>query len=222
MNQSIEKLLQGYLRFYHKNRGGQTGTLRKFKTVQSPKVMVIGCSDSRVDPAIITEALPGDLFMIRNVANLIPPYEEDREHYHGVSAALEYGVKGLGVENIIVWGHSNCGGIRALMGSDETVQKFEFVSKWLDLVRPVKQKINADMPDADFECRCRCCEEASIKQGLKNLETFPWIRDRIASGALVLHGWYFDIAEHKLLEYHPETDRFEISSIHLQIHPDSA
>lgn len=164
---------------------------------QKPKVLVLGCCDSRVDPAIILDCDPGDLFVIRNVANLVPPFE-NAGHYHGTSAALEFGVCNLGIEHIIVLGHAQCGGIRALM-EGSSGDGHSFIKSWMKLAESAKERAlskSNEGTDAAKEC-----EKEAILASLSNLMTFPWIKSRVEDRTLELHGWYFDIEEGKLFAY---------------------
>ena len=174
---------------------------------QMPSTLVVGCCDSRVDPALILDCAPGDLFVIRNVANLVPP-AENQGHYHGTSAALEFGVRNLAVQHIIVLGHAQCGGIHALLeggvASDDS-----FISEWMTIADAARQKIEQELAGASSETRHRACEQQAILVSLNNLMTFSWIRERVEQGSLALHGWYFDIERGELLGYDPVAGRFE-------------
>lgn len=177
---------------------------------QSPKVMVIACSDSRVDPAIVTDAEPGDLFVVRNVANLVPPYEPDSA-YHGTSAALEFAVRFLGVEDIIVLGHAKCGGIQALMEGARVPQSdrpAEFIAQWMAIAERARGEAVA-AAHASREQGLRALEQAAIAVSLENLRTFPWIASRLRDGRLRLHGWYFDIGSGELHALDQLSGRFE-------------
>jgi carbonic anhydrase len=157
---------------------------------QRPEVMVIACSDSRTDPAIIYGAKPGDLFVIRNVAALVPFYEPDQRP-RGTSAAIEFGVKALGVRHIIVLGHSFCAGVRCLLEHDHGGERFEFVSDWVNLAREVRDEMNGLVPDAERAVIARRAEQATVLASLRHLTTYPFITDRVQAGQLALHGWYF-------------------------------
>ncbi len=160
---------------------------------QKPKVVLIACSDSRVDPAIVLHADPGDLFVVRNVANLVPPYEREG-HYHGTSAALEFAVQSLEVGHVIVLGHAHCGGIRSLFEKPAPDGEGNyFVPAWMDLVRSAYLRVEATMPDAPQAAKTRVCEQSAVLVSLENLMTFPCIRHRVGDGRLRLHGWYIDI-----------------------------
>ncbi|WP_295641074.1 carbonic anhydrase, partial [uncultured Mailhella sp.] len=143
---------------------------------------------------------PGDLFVVRNVANLVPPYAPDGGR-HGVSAALEYAVKHLRVQDIIIMGHACCGGIHALVAGSEGEDRDEFIGPWVDVARHALEKVNEAMPGADAADRARACELWNVRLSLDNLLTFPWVKDAVEKGGLSLHGWYFDLQSGELLEY---------------------
>ena len=157
---------------------------------QTPHTLIVACSDSRADPALIFDAAPGQLFVVRNVANLVPPYEPDGQ-LHGVSAALEFGVKVLNVSRIVVMGHAHCGGVAAMRdGAPDTVQ--DFVAPWIAQGTPVVRRVaEASGPD---DCE-QATEEAVVRLSLDNLRSFPWIAEREADGRLELTGLHFGIAE---------------------------
>ncbi len=176
---------------------------------QKPKVAIFACSDSRVDPAIVLQADPGDLFIVRNVANLVPPHERDGQ-YHGTSAALEYAVEHLEVDHLIVLGHAHCGGIRSLFedpgeGNDSN----RFVLSWMSLVRSAYLRIQGTMPNASEDEKARACEQSAVLVSLENLMTFPSIHQRVGNGQLRLHGWYIDIRSCALHVYDSTRQRFE-------------
>ncbi len=158
---------------------------------QRPKVMVVACCDSRADPQMITDAGPGELFVIRNVAALVPPYVLDGR-LAGVSAALEFGVKGLEVEHVIVLGHAMCGGVRSLMEFGDADPRFDFVGQWVGLLAEVRDEVRTLVSEAEPALLARYAERAAVLVSLRNLSTYPWIAERVAAGKLALHGWYFD------------------------------
>ncbi len=174
---------------------------------QTPSTLVVGCCDSRVDPALILDCAPGDLFVIRNVANLVPP-AENQGHYHGTSAALEFGVRNLKVQHIIVLGHAQCGGIHALLEGG-VAKDDSFISEWMTIADAARQHIEQEHANASSEERHRACEQQAILVSLENLMTFSWIRERVEQGSLSLHGWYFDIERGELLGYDATARRFE-------------
>ena len=174
---------------------------------QNPKALVIACSDSRVDPALMFDQEPGDLFIVRNVANLVPPYEP-KPGYHGTSAALEFAVKGLEVSDIIVMGHAQCGGIQALIGmADGKQPEGEFIGPWMSIAEPAVQIAQQD--NNKDRHRAVQTEQAVVRLSLQNLETFPWVTERIANGSLELHGFYFDISNGFVQWLNPTEDKFE-------------
>jgi carbonic anhydrase len=205
----IEKLTAGFREF----RDGRFQEQRAmYETLvdqgQSPKVAVVACADSRVDPAIVLQADPGDLFIVRNVANLVPPYEREG-HYHGTSAALEYAIEHLQVAHLIVLGHAHCGGVRSLFENPATDDNERFVPPWMSLVRSAYLRVEGTMPDAPLEVKAKHCEQSAVLVSLENLMTFPFIRERVSNRTLRLHGWYIDIRSCMLHVYDPIKQYFE-------------
>jgi carbonic anhydrase len=209
LKKSLEQLVEGF-RLFRAQHFVENDTLYRQLTTrgQTPKVMVVACCDSRVDPAIVLNSAPGDLFVVRNVANLVPP-AEGRAGHHGTTAALEYGVRFLGVKHVIVFGHAQCGGIQALMQRTGIDDPDSFISDWMQLVEPAREAVERELSDASPEMRARACEQKAIGVSLQNLMTFPWVRERVDSGQLALHGWYFDIEQGQLLQYNKTTRQFE-------------
>ena len=161
---------------------------------QSPEIMVIGCADSRVSPEVIFNAGPGELFVVRNVANLVPPYAPDGRH-HSTSAALEFAVLQLGVQHIVIMGHGRCGGIRAITEPGDPLSTGDFIGKWLAGVRDVAETVEHHHGPAE---RLTLVEQASVEHSLANLRTFPWVRVRESKGQLTLNGAWFDISQGEL------------------------
>ena len=155
---------------------------------QSPDTMVIACSDSRVDPQAIFAAVPGEMFVCRNVAALVPPYQPDAAGYHGTSAAIEFGVRVLKVARLVVLGHAQCGGVRAIAYGPPP-QARDFVAAWVDIGRPALAKLNSEAKPP----RLSDIEIEVVRLSLANLMTFPWIADPIKAGRLSLCGYLFDI-----------------------------
>lgn len=204
----IKRFISGFRTFQENYFGSDASHFEPLKQGQSPKTMIIGCSDSRVDPALLTNCAPGDIFTVRNVANLVPPFE-DTNGRHGVSAALEFAVCHLGVEHIVVLGHSGCGGIKALMAGTCGCLGGGFISNWMSIAAAAKERVLAELPDKEPALQQQAAEQAAILLSLENLRSFPWIDQRVADSTLSLHGWYFDIARGELLEYQPEKGGFE-------------
>jgi carbonic anhydrase len=157
---------------------------------QSPDTMIIGCCDSRVSPEVIFDAHPGELFVVRNIANLVPPFTSDGV-CHGVFAALEFAVQVLGVGHIIVLGHAHCGGIRAYAEHGPPLSPADSIHKWMSLIAPAADLAGA--PDGRDGYLTRL-EQASITKSLENLLTFPYIESAVQRGVLELHGAYFDVS----------------------------
>jgi carbonic anhydrase len=189
-------LVDGYQRFRRTGWSEQRERWEQLAEGQSPKVMIIACSDSRVDPAQIFDARPGELFTVRNVANLVPPYEPDGG-YHGVSAALEFAVTQLGVEEVIVMGHGFCGGCAAaLTGAFTDAEPGEgaFIAHWIEMLGGARRKIRAEHELLDRDA-FHAMELEGVRVSLRNLRTFPWVVEREQAGRLNLHGAYFAIAD---------------------------
>jgi carbonic anhydrase len=188
-----KRFRQGYWRRYQKrfNDLAQHG--------QSPPAMVIACSDSRVAPEVIFDCGPGEIFVVRNVSNLVPPYAPDTGN-HGTSAALEFAVTALEVRTIVVLGHSLCGGIRALMAGPKG-DHGDFIESWMAIAHTARARV-CDSPEApnDFGTLCAQCERESIRVSLANLLTFPWIKSRVEEGKLTLAGMHFNVETGKLEE----------------------
>lgn len=189
-NLVILRLLAGFRRFKEKYFEGENPLFSRLSTGQAPRTLIIGCSDSRVDPAILSSASPGEIFVVRNVANLVPPYETGG-NYHGVSAAIEFAVEQLQVKNIIVLGHRQCGGIRALMSGETSPQSF--IGPWVRIAQAAREKVLSEAGDKTEEDLCRACETEAIKVSLANLTSFPFVQKALSEKRLELHGAYFDL-----------------------------
>ena len=185
----MERLLEGYRRFraevWPAERARYEALARRG---QRPQTLVIACSDSRVDPQTVFGAGPGELFVVRNVAGLVPPYRPDAG-YHGTSAALEYAVRVLGVAQIVVLGHAQCGGIKAMV-EGAPAEALDFVEPWMRIAESVLGALPAQVEGGDL---LQHCEGAVVRLSLANLATFPWIAEAVAAGRLTLGGFRFDI-----------------------------
>ena len=192
-------LIDGYRRFRETDWPAERARWAELAEGQSPRVMVIACSDSRVEPAVIFDARPGEMFVVRNVAALAPPYELTPGR-HGVSAALEFAVTQLEVEEIIVMGHGLCGGCAAaLTGQFDNAPDGagHFIAEWVKLLREARDQVRAKHSENEPEAFLEM-EWAAVKASLANLRTFPWIAEREQAGRLTLHGAHFSIAEGRL------------------------
>jgi carbonic anhydrase len=190
MTDERDELTEGYHRFRQNRWPTEHAEYEALVHGQKPHTLVVACSDSRADPALIFDTAPGELFVVRNVANLVPPYQPDGK-LHGVSAALEFGVNVLQVKRIVVMGHAYCGGVNAMLnGSPSNCQ--DFVAPWVEQAAPTVRRVVEDFPADQTE---RVAEETVVRLSIDNLRTFPWIAAREAAGDLVLSGLHFGIAD---------------------------
>lgn len=192
-------LASGYSRFQRNHFGPNRAHYEALSNAgQKPSTMVIGCCDSRVRPDTIFGAEPGDIFVVRNVANLVPP-SEDRGRYHGVSAALEFAVKGLGIATIVVMGHSRCGGIQAVLNEGANPEPTsDYIGPWMSILTEARDGVVADMAGASAEAKQAELERRGIAVSIENLRTFPFISSAEQDGRLALVGAHFDIASGRL------------------------
>ena len=205
-----KKLIKGYGRFMGERFPDEEKTYKKAGKGQKPSVLLISCCDSRVMPEIIFDADPGEIFTLRNVANIVPPYDESGAHA-GVVSAIEFALLGLPdecIKHIVVVGHASCGGIKAYAGKAKPLTKANFAGKWVALVKPAAEALAKEgvKPSApDYQTRL---EYASVAQSLKNLETYDFISARVAKGDLQLHGAHFGIEHAELRIRDPKTGAF--------------
>jgi carbonic anhydrase len=207
MEKSFIKLLQGYQRFRGKYALGDQSIMQSLSYHgQQPKVMIVACCDSRVDPALILQCEPGDLFVVRNVANIVPPYEKDDAH-HGTSAALEFGICSLVVDHLILLGHSQCGGIEALLNHRKSSPHHDdFVTEWVSLI---------DLPHAKTQ-EVDDYAKLALHQSHQNCLTFPWIQDKLMQKKLAIHLWFFDIKKGQIFTYSDaKKEYFPLESVRL-------
>ena len=188
MKSAFEKILAGYSKFKEKYAAGDNSTMQRLAYQgQKPETMVVACCDSRVDPALILQCDPGDLFIVRNVANIVPPYQKD-DGMHGVSAALEFGVCYLNIKNIIILGHTQCGGINAMLNA-ESLDQNDFITDWMSSIN-----MNAE-PTMEVDD----CAKKALTYSQKNCMTYPWIKERVEQNKLAVHLWFFDIKQGEIL-----------------------
>ncbi|PZU83424.1 MAG: carbonate dehydratase [Shinella sp.] len=208
MKRFPSSLIAGYRNFMS---GRYTAESERYRQLadqgQKPQTLMIACCDSRAAPETIFDAGPGELFVMRNVANMVPPYEPDG-HYHATSAALEFAVQALRVKDIIVMGHGRCGGIRAALDPNaEPLSPGDFIGKWMGLVSSAAEQIQGNSVMTDSE-RQTALERISIRNSIDNLRTFPCVRVLEERGKLQLHGAWFDIANGELWIMDPDTRNF--------------
>ncbi|MDG1707381.1 MAG: carbonic anhydrase [Emcibacteraceae bacterium] len=214
MMNAYDRLVSGYREFRANYLAEENKEwLKVAGEKQDPKVMMVACSDSRVHPAILTRTALGELFMVRNVANVVPPFEESTgdSSYHGTSAAIEYAINHLRVEHIIVMGHSGCGGIGALMNEEITgdTEGYGFIKPWMNIVKDASDFSDLEEVSMSIDAKTSVCEKRAVLISLNNLVSFPWVKDAIKEGNLQLHGWYFDIKSGTLSEYKHGAEKFE-------------
>jgi len=212
--EAIENLINGYKEFKERYIHEENASYLKWASVgQSPKVMIIACSDSRVNPAILTHAGLGELFMVNNVANLVPPFKKGKDTHHSTSSAVEFAVKSLEIEHIIVMGHSKCGGIKALMegNTTENDNEYSFIAPWMDIVADAKEDVKSNNKDLSAEEQNCLCEKKAILISLQNLMTFPWVKSAVDNNKLSLHAWYFELSTGILSQY--EDDKGEFTDV---------
>lgn len=200
----IEKLIKGYERFRKGYFQDNREQLEKLALEQTPEIAMVSCCDSRVEPGILFDLKPGEIFAIRNVANLVPPYETKGD-YHGTSAALQFAVTCLKVKQVVILGHANCGGIRALMEKDtddtikdDSIEGEGFIDSWMDIAAPAKKEVLARNDLETPEQLTDACEKTAVSYSLQNLMTHPWIRERVEAGKLELVGYYYDLRSGEL------------------------
>lgn len=209
MSDTPQSLITGFLRFRERHFAHNDSLYQQLvQHGQTPQTLVVACCDSRVDPALVLDCAPGDLFVIRNVANLVPP-SEDRAGHHGTTAAIQYGVVNLGVEHIIVLGHAHCAGIRTLVRTGGVSNPGSYIDDWMSLVESARAEVMDKLADATLDEQIHACEQAAILVSLRNLMTFPWIAQRVVAGSLKLHGWFFDIERGQLLSFNQLSGQFE-------------
>jgi carbonic anhydrase len=207
----LQALVDGYLRFRTGPYQEQRLRYDRLTQGQAPKVMVIACSDSRVDPTRVFDTEPGQMFVLRNIANLVPPMSAVMGQ-SSVAAGLEYAVEVLEVDYILVFGHARCGGIAAALSP---LKQNRFISAWMEQIAPARDKVleaHALLPDVDCQ---QALEQAGIRLSLANLRSYPFVADAEAAGRLRLAGAIFDIADGELKLLNPETDRFEPVTVDL-------
>lgn len=188
MKKNLIKILQGYQSFRKKYASGDQSIMQFLSDYgQQPEIMIVACCDSRVDPALILQCDPGDLFVVRNVANIVPPFEQD-DAYHGTSAALEFGIRFLKVKHLILLGHSQCGGIQALVNQEKNDN--DFINNWVSIIHNQNHCKHVDE-----------CAQLALKESYQNCLSFPWINEKILQKELSIHLWFFDIKLGQIFTY---------------------
>ncbi len=207
----VSEFLSGFRRFQQNYLGKQRELFDQLvQQGQRPRVLMIACCDSRCDPALLTDCDPGDMFVVRNVANLVPPHVQ-ATYFAATTSAIAFAVHNLEVEHIIVMGHAQCGGIRALMEHRaSSCNEEELIAKWLGIAEEARQQVLQALPGKPMHMLTHACEQSAILVSLDNLMSYPWISNRVHEGKLALHGWYFDMPQGELYEYRPQSGVFEM------------
>lgn len=205
----MDKILKGIVAFRKHDFEAHKALFEKLGRSQKPHTLFIGCSDSRVVPNLITRTLPGELFMVRNIANLVPIYREADE-FLATTSVIEYAVQALKVENIIVCGHSNCGGCEALYLSDDELIDLPHTRKWLQLALPVKEKVLSLPESQDPAVREWLTEQINVVEQMKHLLTYPFIREKYQKGEIKITGWHYIIETGEIFAYNKETGAFDL------------
>lgn len=206
MEKNLKKIIKGYKKFKHKYAHGNKSIMKHLSlNGQKPEILIIACCDSRADPALILQCDPGDLFVIRNVANIVPPFEKDNMH-HGTSAALEFGICHLKVRHLILLGHSQCGGISSLLNqqhnNNNTNDNNDFISNWVSIINLPSCIGDAKFTDEDIDN----CAKLALKKSYNNCLSFSWLKERVEKKELNIHLWFFDIKTGQIFTYSKEDD----------------
>ncbi|RAX54996.1 carbonic anhydrase [Helicobacter sp. 16-1353] len=209
----MKELFEGAIKFREEDYLNHQELYENLKKKQDPHTLFISCVDSRVVPSLITNTLPGELFVVTNIGNIVPPYRENPNHirsgYLATTSAIEYALNILNVKNIIICGHSNCGACSAIYETKETLSATPYVCKWLDLLNPVKERVEALKPNSRAK-RIWLTEQINIEQQLENLMTYPFVEEKFDAGELRIFGWYYIIETGEILNYNMIKREFKI------------
>lgn len=205
----MQQLIEGVHKFRNEEFGNYRTLFRKLsQSGQNPHTLFITCSDSRVLAELITHSQPGDLFVVKNIGNIVPPASASGDT-NSTAAAIEFAVANLRVADIVICGHSQCGAIDALLGKQVVSDSLPHLRDWLKLASPVLETLKKDYAHVqDDTARCTAAAVENVLFGLDNLHSYPCVQDRLADGSLRLHGWFFRIATAELFAYDPETRQF--------------
>jgi carbonic anhydrase len=205
----MEKLFKGILKFQKEDFDSHRELFKELGRRQTPHTLFIGCADSRVVPNLITNTHPGELFVVRNVANIVPPYRRTEE-YVATTSAIEYAVQVLNVDSIVICGHSNCGGCAALNMPPESLDHLPHVRKWLEVSKEVRGRVDRLMTGDSLEEREWLTEQVNILVQMKNLLTYPYVKERYDRGELNIYGWYYIIETGEIYNFNDEKAAFEL------------
>lgn len=205
----MQKLLEGLVEFKRNEFEQHKKLFENLGRQQNPHTLFVGCSDSRVMPNMITKTLPGELFMVRNIANIVPLYRQSSE-FLATTSAIEYAIQVLNVGNIVVCGHSNCGGCAALYWDDEKLKSIPHTRKWLELSSKVREKVEKQLPDGDLAAREWLTEQINIVEQIKHLFSYPFIKEKYQQSRLEIYGWYYIIETGEIYDYKKDKGCFEL------------
>ncbi|MCE5313260.1 MAG: carbonic anhydrase [Nitrospiraceae bacterium] len=212
----MEKLYKGIHKFRKAFFKEEEEFFRGLSHSQSPEVLFITCADSRVDPNLVTQSRPGEIFILRNIGNVVPPYDALKDK-NSVAAAIEFAVMKLKVSDIIICGHSNCGAVKALYEDDEYFEGAPHLAEWLALARPASVIAAKYYPQASGNQRQCIAEKENILLQLNNIQTYPFVKEMLEAGRLFLHGWYYEIGTGAVYRYNPAEDRFEDINLNITV-----
>jgi carbonic anhydrase len=205
----MKKLIEGAVTFRQTDFEAHEELFQDLGIEQKPHTLFIGCSDSRLVPSMITATKPGELFIIRNIANIVPNYRISEE-FLATTSAIEFAIQKLGIENIIVCGHSNCGGCQALYKPKSYFDTLPHTLKWLELAMPVKEKVNALLPEGSVAAREWFTEQMNVVEQLKHLLSYPFIAEKYITGKIKISGWHYIIETGEIFAYEPEKGHFKL------------
>ena len=202
------ELLNNVIQFQENYFQEHKDIFESIANAQNPHTLFIGCSDSRVVPDVILNTKPGEIFVVRNIANIVPPYKEKADSFRCTASIIEYAVQMLEVENIVICGHSNCGGCKALFYPQEKLNKFPFVKEWLKTNEDIKQRVlakNLSAEEREFQT-----EQLNIVKQLENITSYPFVEEKIKERKINLYGWYYIIETGDIFNYNFDNQKFEL------------
>jgi carbonic anhydrase len=204
----MERLYKGIHEFQRSCFKKEKDYFMQISRGQFPEVLFITCVDSRIDPNLITQSRPGELLILRNVGNVIPPYTSGKDK-NSVAAAIEFAVLVMNVKDIIVCGHSDCGAMKALYKTEEELKSMPHLREWLKIASPLKDIVNTTYANYSGRSLQRITEEKNVLAQLRNIQTYPFVAQALKEGAIHLHGWYYDIGTGEVYTYNQSSERFE-------------
>jgi len=206
----IDRLIGGYRKFRRTTFTRERNRYARLaEKGQHPKILIIACSDSRVSPSIIFDTPPGAIFVARNIANIVPPHDPDGKP-RSIGAAVEYAVKVLNITDIVVKGHARCGGVQALITRGEGLPATDYLKPWVEVAAPALSLLPSNFEALSADDKQRAAEQAVVQNSIMNLSGFPWVRERLDSGTLKIHGWHFDMHDGKLMQLDHESGEWVV------------